>query len=77
PKHPDNAGNYYDKQLLSTNGGEPTLTEGYSTDNYTKLACDYIRGGHREADKPWYLWLCYGGVHGPSHPAKRHVGQYK
>ena len=77
PKHPDNAGNYYDKQILSTNGGPDTLTEGYSTDNYTKLACDYIRGAHREHDSPWYLWLCYGGVHGPSHPAPRHKGAYK
>jgi arylsulfatase A-like enzyme len=77
PKHPDNAGNYYDKQILSTNGGPDTLTSGYSTDNYTKLACDYIRGEHREHDSPWYLWLCYGGVHGPSHPAPRHKGAYK
>lgn len=77
PKHPENAGNYYDRQLLSFNGGEPTLTEGYSTDNYTKWACEYIRGEHRDADKPWYLWLCYGGVHGPSHPARRHLGAYK
>jgi arylsulfatase A-like enzyme len=27
--------------------------------------------------KPWYLWLCYGSVHGPSKPAKRHLGSYK
>ena len=77
PRHPDNAGNYYDKQLLSFNGGEPKIVEGYSTDNYTKWACDYIRGEHRDENKPWYLWLCYGGVHGPSHPAPRHIGAYK
>lgn len=76
PKHPKNAGNYYDKQLLSTNGGEPTMTMGYSTDNYTKWACEYIRGETRDLNKPWYLWLCYGGVHGPSHPAPRHAGAY-
>lgn len=76
PKHPDNAGNYYDQQLLAFNG-EERLTEGYSTDNYTQWAGDYIRGQNRDANKPWYLWLCYGGVHGPAHPAKRHVGAYK
>lgn len=76
PKHPDNAGSYYGPQILSTNGGPDTLTEGYSTDNYTKWACDYIRGEHRDQNKPWYLWLCYGGVHGPSIPAPRHKGDY-
>ena len=62
PKHPDNAGNYYDKQILAINGVEQAEpVTGYSTDNYTKWACDYIRGEHRAKDKPWYLWLCYGG----------------
>jgi arylsulfatase A-like enzyme len=28
-------------------------------------------------DKPWFLWLCYGAIHGPSTPAARHKGQYK
>jgi arylsulfatase A-like enzyme len=76
PKYPDNAGNYYDDQILEFNG-EQKRTTGYSTDNYTKWACDYIRGEHRPADKPWYLWLCYGAIHGPSHPAARHKGEYK
>ncbi len=75
PKHPENAGNYYDQQILAFNG-EERMTEGYSTDNYSRWACEYIRGEHRDRQKPWYLWLCYGGVHGPSHPAKRHVGAY-
>lgn len=76
PKHPDNAGNYYYDQIVSFNGEERKV-ESYSTDNYTTWACDYIRGKDRPADKPWYLWLCYGGVHGPTTPAKRHLGQYK
>jgi arylsulfatase A-like enzyme len=76
PKHPENAGNYYDQQILAFNDKEQTV-EGYSTDNYTRWACEYIKGEHRNADKPWYLWLCYGGVHGPSHPAKRHQGNYR
>ena len=39
-------------------------------------AVEYIRGEHRDADKPWYLWLCYGAVHGPTTPAARHRGAY-
>jgi len=76
PAHPDNAPKYYDDQLLSFNGGPPTRTEGYSTDNYTRWAEEFIRGKHREAGKPWYLWLCYGAVHGPSTPADRHRRDY-
>ncbi len=76
PKHPKNAGNYYEKQLLAFNGAE-RAQEGYATDNYTDWACEYIRGEHRDAQKPWYLWLCYGAVHGPTTPAPRHVGHYK
>ncbi len=74
PKHPDNAGNYYSDQILAFNGVERSV-DGYSTDNYTQWACDYIRGKNREADKPWYLWLCYGAVHGPTTPAPRHLGK--
>ncbi len=50
PRHPDNAPNYYDNQLISKNGGEPTLVNGYTTDNYTKWAIDYINGEGRDAD---------------------------
>ena len=44
---------------------------GYATDNYTDWAVDYIRGRHRDPRKPWYLWLCYTAVHGPTTPAGR------
>ena len=27
-------------------------------------------------DKPWFLWLCYGGVHGPYTEADRHQQMY-
>jgi arylsulfatase A-like enzyme len=76
PLHPENAGHYYDKQILSFNGKE-RMTEGYSTDNYTKWACEFIKGEHREASQPWYLWLCYGAIHGPTTPADRHKGLHK
>lgn len=75
PGHPENAGNYYEKQILAFNGKERAV-EGYSTDNYTQWAAEYIQGQHREAGKPWFLWLCYGAVHGPTTPAPRHLGKY-
>ena len=76
PKHTENQGNYYYDQMLSFNGGEAKMTPGYSTDNYTKWALEYIRGEHRDPNKPWYLWLCYGGVHSPFTPADRHRNAY-
>jgi arylsulfatase A-like enzyme len=71
PAHPKNAGNYYKDQILTFNG-EDRKTKGYSTDNYTDWAVEYIEGKHREAGRPWYLWLCYGAIHGPTTPAARH-----
>ena len=76
PRHPHNAPKYYYDQLISKNGGEPKIIKGYSTDNYTKWAINYINGEGRETGKPWYLWLCYGAVHGPFTPAKRHLDDY-
>ena len=76
PAHPDNAHAYYEGQILTFNGVEK-LTDGYSTDNYTKWAVDYIQGKNRDENKPWYLWLCYGAIHGPTTPAARHKGTLK
>lgn len=76
PGHPDNAGNYYTDQILTFNGVDK-LTEGYSTDNYTQWAAEYIQGEHRDPNKPWYMWLCYGAIHGPTTPADRHKGTLK
>ncbi len=76
PKHPDNSTHYYDDQILSFDGGPDTRTAGYSTDNYTAWAEAFIRGKNRPAGKPWYLWLCYGAVHGPFTPAERHRANY-
>ncbi|MCA9153309.1 MAG: sulfatase-like hydrolase/transferase [Planctomycetales bacterium] len=74
PAHPENAGHYFYDQIMSFNGVERRV-EGYSTDNYTNWAVDYIKGENRDAEKPWYLWLCYGAVHGPTTPAERHKGK--
>ncbi|MEM1442597.1 MAG: sulfatase-like hydrolase/transferase [Verrucomicrobiota bacterium] len=77
PRYQDNSRAYYYNQLIETNGGEPVMTPGYSTDNYTDWAVDFISGKKgRDADKPWYLWVCYGGVHGPFTPAERHLDAY-
>jgi arylsulfatase A-like enzyme len=76
PGHPDNAGNYYRDQLIETNGGDAKMVDGYSTDNYTDWAIEYLNGKNRDSDKPWYLWLCYGAVHGPFTPADRHLESY-
>lgn len=76
PRHVKNAGHYYYDQLLETNGSKAKMVKGYSTDNYTKWATELIQGKHRPKDKPWFLWLCYGAVHGPFTPAKRHLDAY-
>lgn len=76
PANPDNAGSYFGPQLMDFNGQRREVNE-YSTDHYTRLACDYIRGKDRAADKPWFLWLCYGAIHGPTTPAERHLGKLK
>ena len=73
PGHPENAGNYYVNQTLTFNGVDKEV-KGYSTDNYTEWAEAYIKGANRDPAKPWYLWLCYGAVHGPTTPAPRHKG---
>lgn len=76
PRHTSNAGNYYKDQLIEFNGGEAQLVKGYTTDNYTNWALEYLNGKGRDADKPWYLWLCFGAVHGPFTPADRHLEEY-
>jgi arylsulfatase A-like enzyme len=76
PAHPENAGHYYDDQLLTIDGVDQQ-TAGYSTDNYSQWAAEYIQGQNRDPGKPWYLWLCYGAIHGPTTPADRHLGTLK
>jgi arylsulfatase A-like enzyme len=75
PLHPENAGAYYERQLLAINGKEEWV-DGYPADNYTKWAVEFIEGKNRSREKPWFLWLCYGSIHGPSKPAPRHKGMY-
>ena len=75
PLHPENAGAYYERQVVAVDGQERWV-DGYPADNYSQWAEEYIRGRNRETEKPWFLWLCYGSIHGPSKPADRHRGRY-
>ncbi len=76
PKYPQTSGNYYYDQPITYQGGETRVLERYSTDQYTDWAVDLINGNGRDTSKPWYLWLCYGAVHGPFTPADRHLEEY-
>jgi len=77
PKLLKNAGAYYTGQIVAINGVEQPPMAEYATDAYTRWAVDYINGKTRDANKPWYLWLCYGAIHGPTTPATRHKGTYR
>lgn len=74
---PQNKGAYYDNALVRYNGGPRVPLGGYSTDRYTELAVEYIRDRSTNHDKPWFLWLCYGGVHSPYTEADRHEALYR
>jgi len=76
PLHPENAGNYFYDQILYEDGVK-RMEAGYTTDKYTDWAVDYLKGKKRDADKPWFLWLCYGAIHGPTTPAPRHLGKHR
>lgn len=67
------AGPYYVDQKMRFDDGELVSVGGYSTDNYTKYAKDFIRRDHQE---PWVLMLNYDAVHPPHTPADRHIGMY-
>lgn len=77
PKFTDTAMRYfYDQEVTFPDGTTREVPE-YSTDAYTQWALEFIRAekGRPDAEKPWYLWLCYGAVHSPFTPAKRHIGK--
>ncbi len=64
-------GDMYHNTKMSFNGAPPKHIGGYSVDRYTDLAIDFIKEQPKDP-KPWYLWLCYTGVHMPTEPAERH-----
>jgi arylsulfatase A-like enzyme len=70
-------GGYYSNQKISFNGTDPVAVGGYSTDNYTGWAIDFISKRAEDRETPWYLFLCYDAVHGPYTPADRHKDAYR
>ena len=73
PKYTETSTHYYYDQPVTFHGGKTEIIKRYSTDQYTDWAVDLMKGNGRPKDKPWYLWLCYGAVHGPYTPAERHL----
>jgi arylsulfatase A-like enzyme len=73
PKYTETSANYYYHQPITYQGGKTEFLERYSTDQYTDWAIDVMQGNGRDKQKPWFLWLCYGGVHAPYQPAERHL----
>ena len=76
PRYPETSTHYYYDQPITYNGGKTEILKRYSTDQYTDWAVDLIRGNNRDTTKPWFMWLCYGAVHGPYTPAPRHLNEY-
>lgn len=76
PRYTETSAHYYYDQPITYHGGRTEMLKRYSTDQYTDWAVDLIRGNGRDARKPWFLWLCYGAVHGPYTPAQRHMNEY-
>lgn len=74
---PGNSREYYVDQMIIENGKQIGPVDAYATDNYTDRAIEFINGTTRDSDKPWYLWLCYTGIHGPFTPADRHLDDYE
>ena len=60
---------YYHGTLVRTNGGPREALGGYSNDRFTEIAEEYILK-QAAISKPWFLWLCYPGVHGPYTPRR-------
>ncbi|MBM3740412.1 MAG: sulfatase [Acidobacteria bacterium] len=77
PKYTETSTHYYYDQPITYHGGKTEILKRYSTDQYTDWAVDLIKGNGRDKNKPWYLWLCYGAVHGPYQPAERHKEELK
>ncbi len=68
---------YYVGQSIDFNGGPPEKVGGYSTDNYTTWAVEYVKARAKQPGQPWYLWLCYDAVHHPFQEAARHQDDYR
>lgn len=72
----DGGSDYYMGQHVSINGGARVPLGGYSTDRYTDYTVQFLQERAAEKDRPWFLWVCFAGVHGPYTPADRHLQDY-
>ena len=70
------SGGYYEGTMVRINGADPVPLGGYSTDRYSELTVEFIKERAAEKNKPWFFWLCYGGVHSPYTPPPRHLQLY-
>ncbi len=70
----DIVGDWYNGQPMSLDGGPKETVPGYSTDNYTRYAVDYVK--RDKGGKPWLLWLCYNAPHLPNTFHPRHAETY-
>ncbi len=67
---------YYNGQQVSINGGVVVPLGGCSTDRYVDYTVEFLKERAADKSRPWYYWLCFGGVHGPYTPADRHLKDY-
>lgn len=74
---PEVYGGYYLNQKISFNGADPVSVGGYSIDNYTDYALDFVNNRSAKKGQPWFLWLCYDAPHGPFISSERHEDMYK
>ena len=71
-QYPENAPNYYDHQLISTDGGEPEMVK--LLDGHTDWAIDFIEQRKQVGGNHGTCGL-HGAVHGPF-LADRHLERY-
>lgn len=64
----------YDADNPLYRGGQPVEVEEYLTDAFTTEAVDFI---HRNADRPFFLYLAWNAVHSPLQGADRYMQQFE
>jgi arylsulfatase A-like enzyme len=72
----DEGSDYYFNQSVRINGDKKIPLGGYSSDRYTDYTVEFLKERAQDKEKPWLIWLCFAGVHGPYTPADRHLNDY-
>ncbi|QDV26263.1 arylsulfatase [Aureliella helgolandensis] len=62
-----------------TDGNAPTTSDAdfYATDDFTDVACDYIRQATEQDDQPFFLYLAYNAPHWPLNSKIPEFEKYK